>query len=633
MTENICEQLLGTKIWHLYSLRANQSFSLNPTWDQSVVDGQFATLRINSFLKTMSSEFSSSSSIDFFVNRYNLLLNDWEPLDDANKKVFAIMQNLRLASNEFKIVNENVLVSERAWRALEFELAAKSPNHFFSLSNRAYLEVVYDTDDDLASLGNLIRKSSDETHIRHSESTPLKMAPVTKIPKVAETSASRKAWLCWTWSWSFWVPSSILEMFGLFGEERQLAWREKIALCICLVFINALILFFILGLGLVLCPKTSQLSPGEISTFTSIDKGYVYMYGNYYDVSDIAKKHISLSYPTDSATYWESYVLGKDVSSMFSKQQFWNVYCPTFPRPNLFRLFPETLPERLWKDHSAGATLNLLQSKMIVSSKKGPVVWSTEIIRKQLAAAGNQRAIIAYDRYYDISAFFGDQESIPNFMGPLIAEIFSRPETIRGGDMTSIFSELKGKDRELWVSLFTCMDGLFFRGFIDKRNDLVCQVGNYILFGASCVLFAIIFVKFAAAIQLNTYPKPEDSEKFVICLIPCFTENESSLRKAIDSIAATDYKVDRKLLFIVADGMVIGDGNDRPTPRIVLDILGVDQSLDAPTLPFQSTGSGSMQLNFGKVYCGVYQYEQKEVPFIVVVKVGKPSERDKPGNR
>ena len=79
--------------------------------------------------------------------------------------------------------------------------------------------------------------------------------------------------------------------------------------------------------------------------------------------------------------------------------------------------------------------------------------------------------------------------------------------------------------------------------------------------------------------------------------------------------------------------MIIGSGNDRPTPRIVLDILGVDPNEDPESKAFQSLGDGNDQLNMGKIYSGLYQFNGHVVPYVVVVKAGKPSEKIKPGNR
>lgn len=192
---------------------------------------------------------------------------------------------------------------------------------------------------------------------------------------------------------------------------------------------------------------------------------------------------------------------------------------------------------------------------------------------------------------------------------------------------------------------------------------------------------------------------PELRDKFVICTcvssprgvlaltppfvsgqVPCYTEGEESLKKTIDSLAVLTYDDKRKLLMIICDGMIIGSGNDRPTPRIVLDILGVDQSVDPDPLMFKSVSEGSKQLNYGKVWSGLYEVDGRESSFactrasfsflhavliiscpilqtlfpvsfsltlgpldviliilfeldIVIAKVGRPSERSRPGNR
>jgi cellulose synthase/poly-beta-1,6-N-acetylglucosamine synthase-like glycosyltransferase len=107
--------------------------------------------------------------------------------------------------------------------------------------------------------------------------------------------------------------------------------------------------------------------------------------------------------------------------------------------------------------------------------------------------------------------------------------------------------------------------------------------------------------RFLAALQLSTKRIPEPRDKFVIMQVPCYTEGEESLKKTIDSLANLNYDDKRKLLFVICDGMIVGSGNDRPTPRIVLDILGVDPKLDPEPLLVKSIGEGSKQLNYGKV--------------------------------
>ena len=119
-------------------------------------------------------------------------------------------------------------------------------------------------------------------------------------------------------------------------------------------------------------------------------------------------------------------------------------------------------------------------------------------------------------------------------------------------------------------------------------------------------------------------------DKFVICQVPCYTEDEDSLRRTIDSLAALHYDDKRKLLFLICDGNIIGSGNDRTTPRIVLDILGVDPKLDPEPLLFKSVGEGSRQINYGKVYSGLYEFEGHVVPY-VFFSISWPSSEKRSG--
>ncbi|KAG5459978.1 MAG: chitin synthase-domain-containing protein, partial [Olpidium bornovanus] len=191
-----------------------------------------------------------------------------------------------------------------------------------------------------------------------------------------------------------------------------------------------------------------------------------------------------------------------------------------------------------------------------------------------------------------------------------------------GSDITSQFLA-QYPDPTQRKALLTCLRNLYFAG----------KFANYVLLAASILLVSIIGFKFIAALQLTPQRDPEGNDKFVIIQIPCYTENDESLRKTIDSVTSLRYDDKRKLLFIIADGMVTGHGNDKPTPRIVLDILGADPKHEPAALSFLSLGEGNKQHNMGRVYSGLYEANGHVVPYIVVAKVGKPSEKTRPGNR
>ena len=178
-----------------------------------------------------------------------------------------------------------------------------------------------------------------------------------------------------------------------------------------------------------------------------------------------------------------------------------------------------------------------------------------------------------------------------------------------------------------------CINNMFYIGTVDTRNSLQCTLSSGLLFAASIILVLVIGIKFLAALQFGTKKEPEQNDKFAILMVPCYTEGVESLTKTIDSLSTFHYDDKRKLLFVICDGMIIGSGNDRPTPRIVLDILGVDPNQDPEPQCFHSLGEGNKQYNMGKVYSGLYEIKGHSVPFIVVVKCGSRTERVKPGNR
>ncbi|KAJ2336687.1 hypothetical protein GGH91_005214, partial [Coemansia sp. RSA 2671] len=67
-----------------------------------------------------------------------------------------------------------------------------------------------------------------------------------------ETTKTRRAWVGFTWAVTFWLPSPLLSLVGRMKRpDVRMAWREKVAICVIIVFLWALLLFIIIGLGLI----------------------------------------------------------------------------------------------------------------------------------------------------------------------------------------------------------------------------------------------------------------------------------------------------------------------------------------------------------------------------------------------
>jgi chitin synthase len=213
--------------------------------------------------------------------------------------------------------------------------------------------------------------------------------------------------------------------------------------------------------------------------------------------------------------------------------------------------------------------------------------------------------VIINNKIYDLTDYFytlAQENNYPTYSF-LPSEVASLVQNNPGSDVTSQWGNSAAFQNSL-----NCMNNAFYQGKTDFRKTPKCEVNNYILLAFTIVLCTVILVKFLAALQLGSKRRPAPQDKFVICQVPAYTEGEDQLRKGLDSLTALQYDNKRKLICVICDGMIVGGGNDRPTPKIVLDILGVDPKIDPPALPFKSVGNGSEQLNYGKVYSGLYEY-------------------------
>ena len=131
-----------------------------------------------------------------------------------------------------------------------------------------------------------------------------------------------------------------------------------------------------------------------------------------------------------------------------------------------------------------------------------------------------------------------------------------------------------------------------------------------------------------------------------ICLVTAYSEGYEGLRTTLDSIAMTEYPNSHKVILVVCDGMIKGEGEDVTTPEIALSMMGDHAILpeEVQAFSYVAVASGSKRHNMAKVYSGFYNYgedsrlpanRQQRVPMMVVVKGGTPDEAKarKPGNR
>ncbi|KAJ4253433.1 hypothetical protein NW762_010591 [Fusarium torreyae] len=472
-------------------------------------------------------------------------------------------------------------------------------------------------------------------------------------PRHIETNKvtwSRRIWVGFVWALTFWIPPVLLRHVGRMARpDVQQAWREKLTLFIIILVINGTILFWMMGLGDVLCPNSDKAwTRKEVATHQGEDDFWVSIHGKVYDISDFWKRqHSDTDIKTTTANMQP--LAGFDLDDYFVVPL--HMACRELGIAETTRLQSNNTPLYTTAVHTSGYYATDKKSALsqdnwywdhfkptIKQYYQGDLVYSNDKVKREGKEGHN------WARYgsqiYDLTNYFYTQDFYENdakyqFLNQEVTKLWedNSGKNIKS-ELDKMLADSTNKTRhDDIVASWRCIQAISYKGISDFRETARCQVNNWLLLAFTVMVCAIILVKFAAALRFGSKRRPSQQDKFVICQIPTYTEDEESLRRTINSLTALKYDNKRKLLCIICDGIVVGHGNERPTSKIILDI--VENHSDPAALPFKSIGSGSEQLNYGKVYSGLYEFEGDVVPYLVIIKVGRQSEqtRPKPGNR
>lgn len=429
-----------------------------------------------------------------------------------------------------------------------------------------------------------------------------------------ETSA-RKQWKFLVWCFTWWIPSFMLTSVGRMKRpDVRMAWREKVTIFMLITLLCGATVFVIVFLGNIICPKEYVYTPAELSDYSYANNAgheLVSIRGEVFDLGSFANVHYPSVVPTRNVQKYG----GLDATNLFPVQV--SALCNgksgsvspwvTLDTSNAtdqnavyhdFRAFTnDSRPDWYWEQ----------MVFLRYNYRKGFVGYSTGTVSKRAKATSTRNTVIYKGNVYDMSGYIanngGGVQAPPGFQVPSDTDrqfmhdsVVTLFQQYAGQDITSKLDNLN-IDAQILAAQKVCLRNLFFIGKVDSRNSVQCQFSRYILLAFSIIMVCIIGFKFIAALSFGRARQPEDHDRFVILQVPCYTEGEDSLRECIESLASLKYDDKRKLLFVICDGMIIGSGNDRPTPRIVLDILGADPALDPEPLSFQSLGEGAKQHN------------------------------------
>eukprot|EP00842_Homolaphlyctis_polyrhiza_P005859 jgi/Hompol1/6274/HPOL_004905-RA len=235
--------------------------------------------------------------------------------------------------------------------------------------------------------------------------SPTLPTPIVPKPANRRITRVRRNWLCFTWCLTWWIPTPVLRVCCKRRHYfEQIAWREKLVLNAIIWFFCGVLLFILIGLSRIICPKTSALSQGEIDGRKDIDKPYVSLYGSYYKIPDIVKSHVNDGMFLNVQAMKDT-VLGRDVSAMFFLADQWDKRCPglSLPSPGWDNIRRTVPPDAMtvWSFHrgkdKAGRPKDYLE--LINYMRKGALARDHSFVQGFLADdPANNYILIAYDK-------------------------------------------------------------------------------------------------------------------------------------------------------------------------------------------------------------------------------------------
>lgn len=450
---------------------------------------------------------------------------------------------------------------------------------------------------------------------------------------------------------TFYLPGCILKCMGFSTKSVQQAFREKIALCFT-IFVMCLFLGFItFGIGPLLCPASAygiRILWSDLQRRVDAGESLTWAFGNVYSSTSVAN---AFNVPVDQVN---SRDLGNDLAISF------NLFCSS-----------ELTTEAVESDCSNRGTC-----------------WDPTILNN--IPVLHEIAFEWDDLKSDGSLFVinGAIIQIPALNNTLFKDsnIDDAIYKENSNDLTRLFSKMGPQG----YRLMSCLNDLFKVGHI-SRVTLGCFAFNLFQLIALICIGTLIIVRFVLAVgfswvisrnldrmssaridqdensgekipskntphlspivmrTLNDYlgletisPTVEirgtpGDDPYVLLLVTCYSEDEDSLRLTLDSLVHTDYHDQRKLLFIVADGLVFGSGNSISTPEIVREMLSIPEEMqNVKPKGYSSIGEKEEKINMAKVYAGHYSSRGRIVPCILIEKCGTIQEEKsagKPGNR
>ena len=212
------------------------------------------------------------------------------------------------------------------------------------------------------------------------------------------TSRTRRIWLFAVMACTFWIPGFCLRKVGRMKRpDIRLAWREKFTIFWLIFLLNAVVIFYIVFFGRLLCPNYDKAwNLQQVGTHTGVTDRYVAIQGNVYDVTNfINGDHSDISGQPSNGQTTLDILPGQDLTHYFPVPL--SLGCPGLvSNQQIVLTYKNFTPEITTAIHTSGSLAvspnsNLAQDNWytavfqpkIRQYYKGPVVWSKKELNKQ----------------------------------------------------------------------------------------------------------------------------------------------------------------------------------------------------------------------------------------------------------
>ncbi|KAF7720825.1 hypothetical protein EC973_005992 [Apophysomyces ossiformis] len=468
-------------------------------------------------------------------------------------------------------------------------------------------------------------------------------------------------WVLFSRIVTFWALPPMLRAIGKSDKGMQQAWREKMALCFIIACMGGFVAFITIGLSSVMCPPDQARNQANFATYNDTlnsplllgIQGWQFRVNESEVVAGVNLYNIAQVPGTDITNY---FVHGNPLSECDSQT---NTYTAVQFNPCVGSNGYNGCP----LGPISSATFDLL--RITNDTRRVGYDWT------QLAAPALANFFVIDGTVLNMDPYIN---TYPNPLADdpldtLIRNVLGQSFAEGGRDATKQFYR-----HDAFKAAIPCLMAKYAAGQIDKATP-GCFAAGLVLFCSLFVVLSIVVARFFMALifswflsrRLSRTPPPASrspsmidmelaamknsptaplhareqiqigNDLYTVMLITCYSENTEGIRATVESLSATDYPDDRKLLFLIADGIITGSGETMSTPDMCLSLVTFENEAMKNPEPksYIAVANGAKQHNCAKVYAGHYVCKGHKVPMILVVKCGNPDEQDKPkaGNR